>query len=204
MAHSKHRHKHRRHLSNYILDKRLQLRYVAFVTILSALLSGVLGYLVWQQENSATQNIVNTLEASDYDADLKNEVVAELSGRDSNLVLVMLGAGIGMVLVLSLYLIVMTHKVAGPLYKVSKYFDEMAEGKLSEVWPLRKGDQLKDFYDKFKDMHDTLRARHVEEVAALGSFVEACEAAGIGGPGEFGHKLDEVKSYRAKRREQVA
>lgn len=195
---------HRRHLSNYILDKSLQLRYVLFVSLMSATLSGVLGYLVWQQEDSATQNIVNTLEASDFSEDLKAEIVEDLTSKDTNLLLVMFGAGVGMVIVLSLYLIVMTHKVAGPLFKVSKYFDEMAVGRMSEVYPLRKGDQLRDFYDAFKEMHDTIRARHIAENAAYGRFAEACKAAGVTGPGDFGHKLEELESYRAKRDSQVA
>jgi len=195
---------YRRHLSNYILDKSLQLRYVIFVTCVSAALSGVLGYLVWQQEDRATQSIVNTLDGPEYPEDLKAELISELTSRDTGLLLVMFGVGIGMVIVLSLYLVVMTHKVAGPLFKVSKYFDEMAVGKMSEVYPLRKGDQLKDFYDSFKEMHDTIRARHTAEVAAYGTFAQACKAAGVGGPGEFGHKLEELESYRAKRETQVA
>jgi hypothetical protein len=192
---------HRRHLSNYLLDKSLQLRYIVFVTVVSALLCGALGYLVWQQEDSATQNILNTLAASEYDEELKAEIIGRLTQDDSSLVLRMVGAGIGMVLVLSMYLLIMTHKVAGPLYKVSRYFDEMHEGKLSEVYPLRKGDQLVDFYDKFKSMHDTLRARHQSEMATLDRFLGACAGDS---PGDFGHKLEEAKAYLARRQGQLA
>ena len=191
---------HRRHLSNYILDKSLQLRYVLFVTLVSAALFGALGYMVWQQENSATQNIVSTLEGSDFGSELKAEIIGELSKDDSSLVLTMAGGAVMMIVVLSGFLIVMTHKVAGPLYKVSRYFDEMADGKLSEVYPLRKGDQLADFYEKFKDMHDTLRARHKADVAALGRFLEACEDAS----GDVATKLDAAREYRARREAQLA
>ena len=59
-------------------------------------------------------------------------------------------AAIGLVIGLSLYLVVMTHKVAGPLYKVALYFDKMADGRLGQVWPLRKGDMLVDFYESFR------------------------------------------------------
>jgi len=190
---------HRRHLSNYLLDKSLQLRYVAFVTLLSAVLFGVLGYLVWQQENSATQTIVSTLETSDFSAELKAEIIGELSHDDSSLVLEMAGGAVAMIVVLSLFLILMTHKVAGPLYKVSRYFDEMSEGKLSEVYPLRKWDQLADFYDKFKAMHDTLRARHQAEMATLGRFLDACD--GAGGPLE--RELRAARDYKTRRDAQL-
>ena len=32
------------------------------------------------------------------------------------------------------------------------YFDKMTAGKMGQVWPLRKGDMLTDFYDGFKAM----------------------------------------------------
>ncbi len=195
---------YKRHLSNYILDKGLQLRYVAAVTVVSVLLFGALGYMAYQQESAASRNIISTLEDTDYDAELKAQIVEQLTSTDQGLVLTMVIAGLGMVFALSFYLIVLTHKVAGPLFKVSKYFDEMAEGRLSQVWPLRKGDQLRDFYEKFKDMHDTLRARQSADIAALGKFIDACDAADLGGPGEFGHKLDEAKSHRAARDRQLA
>ena len=38
---------YKRKLSNYLLDKRLQLRYVLLVTILSGVISGSLGYLIY-------------------------------------------------------------------------------------------------------------------------------------------------------------
>src|SRR5690606_20788814 len=53
---------YRRRLSNYLLNKRLQLRYVGFVTILSALLCGTLGYLIWQQENQASSQILASVD----------------------------------------------------------------------------------------------------------------------------------------------
>ena len=40
------RSKHQRKLSNYLLDKNLQLRYILLVTLLSAVISGALGYIV--------------------------------------------------------------------------------------------------------------------------------------------------------------
>jgi hypothetical protein len=173
---------YKRRMRNYLLDKSLQLRYVAFVTVLSAIICGALGYMIYRQEHQASAQILETLDGMSDDG-YWNEVQAELdddlSSRDAELLLTMLGVGIGLVLVLSFYLVVMTHKVAGPLYKVSGYFDKMAEGKLGEVWPLRKGDMLKDFYDKFKVTHEAVRAQHLEDNQRVARFLEACAAAGV-------------------------
>ncbi len=174
--------KHKRHISNYLLDKSLQLRYVLVVTILSALIAGSLGYLIYQQENRASDVLASGLakmSATDTDfAELQREATSEMGSRDQALVLKMVGVGVGLTLVLSLYLLLMTHKVAGPLYKVSRYFDEMAAGKLGPVWGLRKGDMLQDFFGSFREMHDATRARLGDDANALARLATACRAGG--------------------------
>ncbi len=89
----------------------------------------------------------------------------------------MVGVGVGLVVILSLYLLIMTHKVAGPLYKVSMYFDRMAVGRLGVVTPLREGDMLQDFYAQFQEMHDAVRARAQRDVGVLEASLTALRTA---------------------------
>jgi hypothetical protein len=192
-----------------LLNKSLQLRYITFVTVLSAVLSGALGYLIWEQETLASSKIMESIEAMCDDgaqdcAELNAEVGAKLSEDDTSLVLRMALIGFGLVVVLVLYLIIMTHKVAGPLYKVSLYFNRMAEGRLGEVYPLRKGDMLTDFYDEFKAMHDAVRERHQQENELFGRFLQACDAAGVDRQGELGEALDELEHLHKGREQALA
>jgi nitrogen fixation/metabolism regulation signal transduction histidine kinase len=179
------RQKHKRRLSNYLLDKKLQLRYVLVVTILSAIISGTLGTLIYQQMHLASQDVAQNLKAledpADEDDDFQKQISDDMERRDSELMYEMAAVGIGMVIILSAYLVIMTHKVAGPLYKVSYYFDKMAAGKMGVVTPLRRGDMLTDFYDGFRDMHNAVRGRLQKDNAAMGKLVEACQGAGIEG-----------------------
>lgn len=193
----------KRQVRNYLLDKSMQLRYVLFVTVFTGALAAALGYMVYAQERQASESIIRTLESSGFGPELRGQVVAQLGATDQNLVLIMGAVWLGMVVLLTLYLTVMTHKVAGPLFKVSRYFDEMAEGRLTPVYPLRKGDQLRDFYDKFKEMHDALRARQRKEIEAVGRFVQACEAAGVDRSGALGHRLEEARAHCVERDKNV-
>ncbi len=143
--------KHKRKLSNFLLDKKLQLRYVIFVSLLSVMISGSLGYLIYRQEHRATADVAEGLGA--FDKDFQQQVEQQMEARDRSLIFKMAGAGLGLTVILTVYLILMTHKVAGPLFKVSMYYDKMAEGRMGRVTPLRKGDMLTDFYDGFRDMH---------------------------------------------------
>ena len=186
--------KHKRRIKNYLLDKRLQLRYVLLVSLMSAAISGTLGYLIYNQMHQASEEVAASLAALD-DPEFQRQVSADMERRDRALIYKMAGAGIGLIVILSLYLVLMTHKVAGPLYKASMYFDKMAAGKLGQVWPLRKGDMLTDFYDGFKEMHEAVRGRLKGDAAAMQKLVDACRASGLGGDGELGTEIDALAKH---------
>ena len=173
--------KYKRKFSNYLLDKKLQLRYVLVVTILSGVIAGALGFMIYQQRRAASESIEKDLAAltqKDASQDqFQEQIASDLASDDQALIYKMVGVGMGLVIILSVYLVLMTHKVAGPLFKVSMYFDRMADGRLGVVTPLRKGDMLVDFFTSFKDMHDAVRARAQEDVASMDKAVQALRDA---------------------------
>jgi nitrogen fixation/metabolism regulation signal transduction histidine kinase len=201
--------KYQRKLSNYLLDKNLQLRYILLVTILSALIAGALGYMIYDQRRTASESIERDLQAlTQADSsrqEFEEHVASVLESDDQALIYKMVAVGFGLVIILSAYLVIMTHKVAGPLFKVSMYFDQMAEGRLGTVTPLRRGDMLQDFFGDFKAMHESLRMRSQADVAAM-------EQALIGlreGRGEVtGDGLDKalvaLEQHIAQRKKQLA
>jgi methyl-accepting chemotaxis protein len=192
--------KHRRYIKNYIIDKDLQLRYIGAVTLISAAISSLLGYLIWIQRSEASQTIIQSVNATDWvDPGLRSEIISQLHGSDIFVVLRMAGVCVGLIVVLSMFLIVMTHKVAGPLYKIGMHFDQIKDGKLPVMRDLRRGDEFQDFFKKFKGMIETLRVRTQADVEALDTFLRACDAAGASGQGELGHGLDELKKLKKEK-----
>jgi hypothetical protein len=189
--------RYKRHMRNYMLNKSLQLRYILVVSLLSTAIVGVLGYLVYEQSSFASRKIVETINGKDMswlDAGMKAEIQQSLHSADQYLLLVMAAVGIGLIAVLSTYLVVMTHKVAGPLYKILRYLDQIRDGRLPQVVDLRKGDQLQDFFAKFKAMNDAARQRTKADMEQLAAFVAACNAAGVAPDSELGLRLNELKT----------
>ncbi len=162
---------YKRKLSNFLLDKSLQLRYVLLVTILSGVIAGSLGYLINNQRHNASSKIEEDLvELTAHDsslAEFQQQVADDMTSQDHALIYKMIGIGIGLVLILSGYLVIMTHKVAGPLFKMSMYFDRMAEGRLGAVTALRRGDMLQDFFTTFRETHDSVRARFATDLGVM-------------------------------------
>jgi hypothetical protein len=102
--------------------------------------------------------------------------IADLEHGRALILWVLIGTGLG----LAVYGIKMTHKVAGPLFKVSLYLAKMKDGRFDKVWNLRKGDQLVDFYDHFKTAHAGVVQMQKDDIAKIEAVIAAAEAAGAG------------------------
>jgi hypothetical protein len=92
----------------------------------------------------------------------------------------MITTGVALVIGLALYGIKMTHRVAGPLFKVGLYLHKMRDGRFDKVYNLRKGDQLVDFYDQFKAAHGGIVAMQQDDIARIAQVIAAADAAGLG------------------------
>ena len=60
-------------------------------------------------------------------------------------------------LLLYFMLIRKTHRVSGPIHVMSKYMKDIIDGKIPKLRPLRTKDELKDFYELFSKMVDSLK-----------------------------------------------
>lgn len=106
--------------------------------------------------------------------------IAQLRWGRQLILIVLIGTGLLLVMGLAVYGIKMTHKVAGPLFKVSLYLAKMRDGRFDKVWNLRKGDQLVDFYEHFKHAHAGVVKMQKEDIAKIEAVIAAAEAAGAG------------------------
>lgn len=91
---------------------------------------------------------------------------------------VLIITGLALMMGLAVYGIKMTHKVAGPLFKVSLYLAKMRDGRYDKVWNLRKGDQLVDFYEHFKHAHAGVVQMEKDDIERVKALIAAAEAAG--------------------------
>ncbi len=52
-----------------------------------------------------------------------------------------------------------THRISGPIYVISNYIREIIDGRIPSMRPIRRGDELQDFYHLFTQMVESLRER---------------------------------------------
>jgi hypothetical protein len=135
---------------------------------------------IWTPPISSTSSFVDQI-ASHWKCQLAigHKLEALDFGR-LRILLVLIASGLLLVFGLAVYGIKMTHKVAGPLFKVGLYFGKMREGRLDKVYNLRKGDQLVDFYEHFKTAHAGAVQLQQDDIARLKAVITAAEASGQG------------------------
>ncbi|NRA35632.1 MAG: HAMP domain-containing protein [Polyangiaceae bacterium] len=95
--------------------------------------------------------------------------------------------GLALVVLLSLLVlgigctgIVVTHKIAGPIYKMKRQIGELKDGSLVVPYPLRKGDELVSFFEAFREMVGALRERKTEEIEEIDKVLAAMEGESDG------------------------
>jgi methyl-accepting chemotaxis protein len=118
-------------------------------------------------------------EADAYDkviAEHENAAVAHqvmLLERQRRMLTALVGGLTLMVLAIGLLGIYFTHKVAGPVFKMRRLLRQVGEGNLQVDARLRKGDELKSFFDSFTNMVAALRDRDARQLDEIGSAIDA-------------------------------
>jgi nitrogen fixation/metabolism regulation signal transduction histidine kinase len=223
-----------RQLKNFLLDRRFQLKYSAYLAGIALLFSACLGLLLWRTSNAVIEQSHQTvaqgeqvvqrgrdvvkesrtvsevvkmsivkdpvysdnpalLEAFKGDADKQSERLNEQQrsleqqsaalkqqsadiAHQQRVLFVMLTSTLSLLVILiGLAGIVVTHKVAGPIYKMKRQIKAVGEGKLRIPAPLRKGDDLGDFFEAFEKMVINLRGRQKEEIDKLEAAIKTLE-----------------------------
>ena len=120
--------------------------------------------------------------AAHYECELRQAAKLDaLEAGRRQILYVLFAACALLTIALAIYGIKMTHKVAGPLYKISLYMGKMRDGRLDTVYNLRKGDQLVSFYEHFKQAHAGIVDLEKADIARIKAILAAAKAAGVAG-----------------------
>ena len=187
---------HKRSVRNYLLDSRFQLKYAGFLVFVAIVISAVMGVVLYETtgavvtESSALVDKrhkvseVSRMNVKDFapdspellsefnrEADAHDKLISEqqasLIRRQQRMIESLVGSLALMVVLIGMLGILFTHKVAGPVYKMSRLLKLVGDGQLQVAASLRKGDELQTFFDTFTSMVASLRDREkgkLEEV----------------------------------------
>jgi methyl-accepting chemotaxis protein len=173
----------KRHVKNYLLEPRFQLKYTGMVVGVTLVVASVLGFFAYRYSHGQTE-MLTARSLAESGMDLPAETVAliqEEAEKADREVLLSIVVGIGvLVLALGLTGILVTHRLVGPAYKLKMLLKDVTEGHLRVKGRLRKGDELQDVFLAFEAMIAEMRRRQTVEVEVLTSAIDKARAAGMG------------------------
>lgn len=168
----------KRHLRNYLLQPRFQLKYTGMVVGVTAVVASVLGYVAYDYSTGQTRMLMAT--STQFDVAPETAALFEDSARDEDRKVLFGIAGGILLLTITLGItgILVTHKLVGPAHKLKLLLGDVRDGRLKVVGKLRKGDELQDVFLAFEGMVEELRRRQAEEVATLAESITRAKTAG--------------------------
>lgn len=121
---------------------------------------------------------------------------ADLVRRQQVTLIALVGGFLAFVVFIGLASIVTTHRIVGPLYRVKRMAQEIAEGKLlPPSHGLRPGDELKDVFEAFFAMVRALREREEDDLRRVEAALALAERTGASN-----ELLVELQTLKAKLR----
>jgi methyl-accepting chemotaxis protein len=193
---------YRRSVRNYLLDSRFQLKYTGFLVAVAIAISLITGSVLFattrsvvlessalivesQKVSAVSRMNVRDLapdspdlvvqfnrEADEHDKWIADQQASLIRGQARMLESLVGGLAV-MVLLIGVLGIYFTHKVAGPVHKMKRLLKQVGEGDLNVTTRLRRGDELRDFFEAFTQMVEALRNFEASQL----SDVEAAIAA---------------------------
>ncbi|MGI5860741.1 MAG: hypothetical protein ACOX6T_01650 [Myxococcales bacterium] len=150
----------------YLIDRAFQLKYTIILVVVGAAISLLFGAMMYQAHVEATQMM-----------DLPDRFREAVAERDSALLWLVMAIAVVMAVALGLFGVLVTHRVAGPIYVFSHYLRVLGEGRFPKLRPLRKNDELKGFYEIFHEAVLSMREREKANGEQLKELAGAIEAA---------------------------
>jgi signal peptidase II len=144
--------KHKRHLRNYIINPRYQLRYIFWLTS-SGLFLVILN--AWIAYTYIKENYLTLVDLSPMTDEAKKQLYSELR----QLALAITSSSALFLVVIAALGVILSHRTAGPLYAFKKAFEDIANGNSGRRLQLRPGDEFKDVAESFNKMMDRIKPK---------------------------------------------
>lgn len=180
---------HRRH---YLVDRGFQLKYALLMAAAGLAVALVFGLWLQQAHAQATALLA---------PDAETRTLVERSDRlllgAFAVIAVLLAAALGLLGV------VITHRVAGPVFVMGHYLQVLADGRFPRMRTLRRSDELKLFFRAFLDAVDHMKAREARHAAVLEDAVLRMRAAAAKAP-DLQPAIDSLAAAARERRVALA
>ena len=191
----------------FLIGKRFQLKYTIIIALIGALIAGLWGTLFYKANKENSEQVMLTLKVDPELQALSERVEDKLAGEDAKILYYLSGFILAVVLSLVIWGVLITHRIAGPIFIISRYVDQVTNGEYPDPRPLRKKDELHDFFVKFNDMLTAIKEREKDDVASLNKVMDSAKniLPSLSGDkaGEFARTLEMLREMQTRKQKML-
>ncbi|MGC3997151.1 MAG: hypothetical protein QM767_06365 [Anaeromyxobacter sp.] len=183
---------HRPSRRRFLVDRGFQLKYALVMAAAGVAVAVIFGLWLTQAHTQALDLLQPTPETR-----------AAIERSDHILAFTFVVIAVALAAALGLLGVVITHRVAGPVYVMSHYLTVLAEGRFPRMRTLRRSDELKAFFRVFIDAVEALKSREIRHLADLEQALMRMRAALPRAP-ELAPVIEALEAEVAERRRALA
>ena len=146
---------------NIIIHRKFQLNLAMTFASISALTMAVIIVIcstILINNNVRLRNInVNQQQLTEEIYNKNTDEINKIINRNNGLITILIISYMMQILLIFYLMLKRSQRISGPIYLMSRYFDEIIEGNYPEIRPLRKNDDFQRLFDKLRKMTDIMR-----------------------------------------------
>ena len=139
----------------YLIDRKFQLKWAGRIFLIMFVISLLVGWTIYYSVWDATTNQLKVLVAQGVLS--QSEVLDVSSAIKSSIAFALFVRSLGVLFILAVLTIFLTHRIAGPIFKIKKTIRLISGGQESERVVLRKRDEYKDLAQELNALLDHLQ-----------------------------------------------
>jgi len=159
----------------FLINKAFQIKYTVIIAVIGIVIAVLWGTLFYKASKENSQQMLMLVQVDPNLSSMTDIIKEKLASEDNKIMLYLVAFVIAIFLSLVIWGILITHRIAGPIFIISRYVDSITDGKIPETRPLRKKDELKEFFEKFNKMLESLKERENVDLVVINDTLKTLE-----------------------------
>lgn len=168
--------------SIYLINPKFQLKFSVFVSTLVFIPSLLYPYTIYRLIELLAQKVNSP------------EIQEALSANQGKLLFLLFLWQLAFTAIVFIICIFQSHKIAGPMFKLKTYLDNVKKGNAPGHLFFRKGDNFQDIADDFNEAIGAIRNQHAEDFTKVNNAITFLDKIQSSVPSNMTSSLNETKS----------
>lgn len=159
----------------FLLNRAFQIKYTVIIAVIGMIIAILWGTLFYKASKENSEQMLMLVQMDPNLSPMSDIIKDKLDREDNRIMIYLIAFVIAIFFSLIIWGILITHRIAGPIFIISRYIDSLTDGKIPETRPLRKKDELKEFFDKFNRMLSALKERENIDIVAINDTIKTLD-----------------------------